>query len=275
MPSDNEPFLQSSKVRQLVKKDSNQRLHIVCSLQIRLPWLLHWWSLKEIWARNLQSVKTRGNTVPPASHVLAAKTVIMDLDLFFCFVVGTKGNAPFRFSLYLLSWKIKLPTQGWAAWSTGGRNRFWTSYSSCSRTVDGPSATLFIPDLHCFFPGPYSFSQDYIFEWVYWLHFYRYFPFHMISPLSFHLVLHLFSNTDLKVMADSSAVPLLQCTVTFPFPTCSRYADFQATYVPNSAMFSTPSRHRFLWTVESSSWNQRWNMDEFYCILIELWMKLT
>ncbi len=184
-------------------------------------------------------------------------------------------NAPFRFSLYLLG-KSSFQPKDERPVQAGAIDFEITSYSSCSRTVDGPSATLFIPDLHCFFPpGPYSFSQDYIFEWVYWLHFYRYFPFHMISPLSFHLVLHLFSNTDLKVMADSSAVPLLQCTVTFPFPTCSRYADFQATYVPNSAMFSTPSRHRFLWTVESSSWNQRWNMDEFYCILIELWMKLT
>lgn len=126
-------------------------------------------------------------------------------------------------------------------------------YSYCFRTVDGPSAILFIPDSHCFFlPGPFSLdSRDCIFEWVYSV-LIAFLSIFFISPLSFHLVLHHVSNTaDLKVMADSSAVPLLQCTVRLltllhyvpkMFSTCSR---LEATYVPNSAMFSTPSRHGF------------------------------
>lgn len=231
------------------EKDSSQRFHIVYSLQIRLPWLLLLWSLKEIWVRNLQPVKTRGRTVPwfgvfffsnlPSVSWWEQKETKVFRVLNICFFGSSSLQPKDERMIYRRAQSmLKLPAN---------------CYSYCFRTVDGPSAILFIPDSHCFFlPGPFSLdSRDCIFEWVYSV-LIAFLSIFFISPLSFHLVLHHVSNTaDLKVMADSSAVPLLQCTVRLltllhyvpkMFSTCSR---LEATYVPNSAMFSTPSRHGF------------------------------
>lgn len=204
------------------EKDSNQRFHIVYSLQIRLPWLLLLWSLKEIWVRNLQPVKTRGRTVPwfgvffsnlPSVSWWEQKETKVFRVLNFCFFGSSSLQPKDERMIYRRAQSmLKLPA-----------NR----YSYCFRTVDGPSAILFIPDSHCFFlPGPYSLdSRDCIFEWVYSV-LIAFLSIFSISPLSCRIVLHHFSNTaDLKVMADSSAVPLLQCTVTLlTFPRCSQHA---------------------------------------------------
>ena len=125
------------------------------------------------------------------------------------------------------------------------------NYSYCLRTVDGPSAILFIPDSHCFFlPGPYSLdSRDCIFEWVYsvliaFLSIFSISPFVISSCTS-----ALYCRPEGDGGFQRSAFTAVYCyIVTFlhyvpnTFSTCSR---LEATYVPNSAMFSTPSRHGF------------------------------